>query len=134
MKFLERNKQIVYYAKYSGKTEKTKTVGTGQDAKTIKQGEYDIRYTTPMEAFVYVSVPKSTRSSGFGRARLEADGNVSHYQRVLISEVDLGLTIDDVFWVGIPTKDANDNAVQPNYRIESAGESFHHVTYIIRQI
>lgn len=134
MRILERSKQIVYYAKYSGKTEKTKTIGTGQDAKTIRQGEYEIAYTTPTEAIVYVSVPKSTRSSGFGRARLEADGNVSHYQRVLISEIDLGLTIDDVFWIGISPTDENSQSVAPNYRIESAGESFNHCTYIIRQI
>lgn len=134
MRILERSKQKVYYAKYSGKTEKTKTIGTGQDAQTIRQGEYTVTYTTPTEALVYVSVPKSTRSSGFGRARLEADGNVSHYQRVLISEEDLGLTIDDVFWIGIEPTDAQQQSVDPNYRIESAGESFNHSTYIIRQI
>ena len=157
MRILERDKQRVYIAKYLRKAEKTKAVGQ----QTIRLGEYDLVYNNPEVVNVYVSVPYGTRDS-YGRAVLEPIGNVTHYTRKIVSEKDLGLTVNDLLWVGEEAVDALDGAVdtanggtmwgdsdsyygglfspwavegtKPNYRIVSVGKSQHHVVYGIREL
>lgn len=123
MRILERDKQTIYYQNYLGKTEKTKTVG----GETIRLGEYEETYDDMQSAKVYVSVPKSTRQSGYGQAQLEPIGNVSHYRRTIVSETDLGITINSLVWIDSTTE-------QPDYRVESIGKSYHHTMYTVKEL
>lgn len=91
MRILERDKEMVCFAKYFGKSEVLK------DGK--RTGEYTITYSAPGKAKVYVSTPKASSAIARGKAVLEAPGNKSHYIRTIVSEVDLGLDIDDLFWI-----------------------------------
>lgn len=95
MRILERDKSYIFVAKYDGKRE---VMDNG-----LRTGEYDLSYSNPNVAKVYVSVPKSTRQSGFGNRESTAYGNDTHYVRNIVSEKDLGLTINDLVWIGIPS-------------------------------
>jgi hypothetical protein len=44
----------------------------------------------------------SGMGSSTGKAKLNAYGNRTDYLRTVISETDLGLSINDLFWVGTP--------------------------------
>lgn len=124
MRILERDKQTIYFCNYLGKTEKTKTIG----GETIRLGEYEETYGEQQTAKVYVSVPKGATQIGYGKAALEPIGNVSHYQRMIISETDLGLTIDSLVWIDAdPTGTAD-------YRVEMVAKSYHHTQYIVKQL
>lgn len=122
MRILERDKQTIYYQNYLGKTEKTKVVG----GETIRLGEYEETYDDVKSADVYVSIPKSTRQSGYGQATLEPIGNVSHYRRTIVSETDLGITENSLVWI--------DSTEQADYRVESVGKSYHHTVYTVKQL
>lgn len=122
MRILERDKQTIYYQTFLGKTEKTKQVG----GETIRLGEYELTYDDMRSAKVYVSTPKSAKQSGSGQAQLEPVGNVSHYKRTIVSETDLGITIDSLVWI--------DSTDQADYKVESVGKSYHHVLYAVKQL
>lgn len=117
MRILERDKEVVYFANYEGKTEITKTVGGNE----VKTGEYTITYTEPQMARVYVS---PTRLS----AVTTAYGIDSEHTRTIVSEKDLGLTQEGVFWI----KTSPEN--KPNYKIKNIGVNPHHTTYTIQEI
>lgn len=123
MRILERDKQTIYYKNYMGKTEKTKTVG----GETIRLGEYEETYDDMKSAKVYVSTPKSAKQNGRGQAQLEPIGNVSHYKRTIVSETDLGITINSLVWIDSTTE-------QADYRVESVGKSYHHTMYTVKEL
>lgn len=91
MRILDRDKEIVYFAKYYDKSE---IIKNGK-----RTGEYQLAYSAPFKAKVYVSttMPKNT-----GKSELQPSGNVTHYLRTIVSEADLGLDINDLFWIGTP--------------------------------
>lgn len=122
MRILERDKSTIYYQTYLGKEEKTKEVG----GQTIRLGEYEISYSEKQSAGVYVSTPKGASRSGDGKAELEPTGNVSHYRRTLISDKDIGLTINSLVWI--------DSETEPDYRVDLVGKSYHHFIYIVKEI
>ena len=156
MRILERDKELVYYAKYAGKEE---VIINGK-----RTGEQAITYTSPNKKRVYVS---TVMPVGSGNAYLEAYGNRSKYDRTVVSETDLGLSINDVFWIQSPALDnvnggliwdGADSAdggsmweavkavaggwmkpwevegAKPNYRIETVGRSKHHFIYGLKEI
>lgn len=160
MRILERDKQLVYYAKYAGKEEVIK------DGK--RTGEYELAYTSPKMKRLYVStvMPVGNGTSS-GKASLEPYGNRSRYARTVVSETDLGLSIDDLFWIGSPAlsnasggemwteadlvdggtmweavkavaggwmKPWEVEGAKPNYRIETIGQSKHHFIYGLKEI
>lgn len=159
MRILERDKQLVYYAKYAGKEEVIK------DGK--RTGEYELSYYSPKMKRLYVSTPMPVGSGSSNKATLEPYGNRSRYVRTVVSETDLGLSIDDLFWIGVPAVDnksggemwgASDavdggtmwetvkavaggwlkpwevEGCKPNYRIETIGQSKHHFIYGLKEI
>lgn len=115
MRFLERDKRTVYFAKYQDKVEITKQV----KGKTVRTGEYTEGYTEPTEAVVYVSTPT-------GQTIYTPKGLVDEYTRRVYSETDLGLTTDDVFWLDVSPEEAHD------YRIVNVSVSFNHAIYYVK--
>ena len=90
MRISERIKQPIFYAKYLGKEEILETVGN----ESIRTGDYDLSYGEVQTARVFLSAPK-------GEARVEGDGVTEHYRHTIVSEKDLGLTTEDLVFVGV---------------------------------
>ena len=153
MRIIERDKKILFIANYKGKEEILKD--------GLRTGEYALTYKNPRMVRAYFSIPRSTRESGNGSRMSTPMGNVTHYIRTIYSNVDLNLTIDDLVWleeVPVDAIDANDEAdgnpmwdeggyyygglfhpwgledKKPNYQVQSVGHSFHHHTYLLREL
>ena len=141
MRVSTRDKRTFYYATYVSKTEQTETIGTGQNAQTIKLGEYDITYATPQKVFAYVSIPRMMANANSGTAKVEPYGIDTMYRRYIISEQAItSLAVDSVCWIDVePEMDeqthlpkSNGN-VAPDYRVTKVAHSFHHWLYEVQE-
>ena len=162
MRFLNRIKQPIFYAKYYGKTEITEEV----DGKTLKTGDYEITYGGLEQANVFLSVPKSGNLTISGNATVSANGVSTSYRHRIISETDLGLNVEDIFVVGVANADGglvdpweemlernggvftqweatqmlNGGGIQPwsgeekLYQITAVQKSFHHTSYEVKEL
>lgn len=119
MKALERNKQKIYYANFSGKTEII-------DENGLYTGEYEISYTEPVEVKVNVSASR-------GEAYLDLFGTDLNYTNTIVTDKDLGIDENSILWVG---KEAYQNSVitPHNYIVVSVAKSFNSVVYAIRKV
>ena len=141
MRVSTRDKRTFYYATYVSKTEKTETIGTGQNAQTIKLGEYTITYAKPQKVFAYVSIPRMMANANSGTAKVEPYGVDTMYRRYIISEQAItSLAVDSVCWIDVePEMDeqthlpkSNGN-VAPDYRVTRVAHSFHHYIYEVQE-
>ena len=140
MRISTRDKRTFYYATYVSKTEQTETIGTGQNAQTIKLGEYDITYATPQKVFAYVSIPRMMANANSGTAKVEPYGVDTMYRRYIISEQAItSLAVDSVCWIDVePEMDNNgepkaNGNVAPDYRVTRVAHSFHHYIYEVQE-
>ena len=97
MRILNRVKQPIFYAKYLGKEE----IMDGD----LRTGDYQIFYGETETAKVYISVPKVGYYAVSGEAKVGGEGVDTGYRHTIISEKDLGLTEEDIMWVGVPSVD-----------------------------
>lgn len=140
MRVSTRDKRTFYYATYVSKTEQTETIGTGQNAQTIKLGEYDITYAKPQKVFAYVSIPRMMANANSGTAKVEPYGVDTMYRRYIISEQAItSLAVDSVCWIDVlPEMDSNgepkaNGNVAPDYRVTRVAHSFHHYIYEVQE-
>ena len=119
MRALERNKQPIYFANYTGRS-----VITDEDG--LETGEYELTYTTPTGANVNVSASR-------GEANLDLFGTDLNYSNTIVSDKDLGIDENSILWIG---KDAyQGSAVTPhNYIVVSVAKSFNSVVYAVRKV
>lgn len=119
MKALERNKQKIYYANYSGKTPVT-------DENGLLTGESELTYTEPVSVKVNVSAAR-------GEAYIDMFGTDLNYTNTIVSDKDLGIDENSILWVG---KEAYQGLeVTPhNYIVVSIAKSFNSVVYAIRKV
>lgn len=119
MKSLERNKQKIYIANYTGRSVIT-------DSDGLYTGEYELTYTTPTEVYVNVSSAK-------GEATLDLFGTDLNYSKTIVSDKDLGIDENSVAWV---EKEAyQGSAITPyNYLVVSKAKSLNSVVYAIRKV
>lgn len=119
MRALERNKQTIYIANYTGRSEIT-------DSNGLYTGEYELTYSTPVKERVNVSASR-------GEASLELFGADLNYTNTIISDKDLGIDENSIIWVG---KEAfNGSVITPhNYIVVSVAKSFNSFVYAIRKV
>jgi len=122
MKALERNKQTIYYANYSGKTDIYDEYG-------LITGEQEVSYTTPTAVNVNVSASR-------GQAEIELFGTDLNYTNTIVSDKDLGIDEHSVLWVGkSPNLSSTSSVITPyNYIVVSVAKSFNSVVYAIRKV
>lgn len=97
MRILNSIKKPIFFAKYKGKEEITEVV----DGKTLRTGDYTLSYGEVGTAFVFLSSPKMGNASVRGEAVLDGDGLHTQYTHHIVTEVDLGLNVDDIVWTGV---------------------------------
>ena len=129
MRISSRDKRIIAYERYNGKTEKTETVGTGASAVTYRLGEYDISYGEMVVVYAYVSIPKGMAQATSGNATIEPYGTETSYRRYIISEVDLDLTTESRVWIEVDPSTGAD----PDYRVTRIGRSYNHYIYEVKE-
>lgn len=118
MRDLDRNKQTIYYAEYTGNSEITDTEG-------YRTGEYAKTYGTPQTLFCNVSAAR-------GNAESEIFGTDTQYSKVIITD-DMSCPIDEhsILWIGtVPTA----NTDPYNYIVKGVAKSFNHITYAIAEV
>ena len=123
MKALERNKQKIYYANYTGETDI-------YDEDGLFTGEHKPGYTSPVSAKVNVSASK-------GQTEIDLFGTDLNYTNTVVTDKDLGIDEHSVLWVG---KEAYQtvstmSVVTPyNYIVVSVAKSLNSVVYAIRKV
>ena len=119
MKTLERNKQKIYYANYTGKAEIL-------DDNGLHTGEYELTYTEPAEVKVNISASR-------GQAEIDLFGTDLNYTNTIATDKDLGIDEHSILWVG---KEAYQNSlVTPhNYIVVSVAKSLNSIVYAIRKV
>lgn len=123
MRALERNKQTIYYANYSGRSEIT-------DENGLYTGETTALYTNPVAVKVNVSASR-------GQAEIDLFGTDLNYTNTIVSDTDLGIDENSVLWVGknayIST--STTSIITPyNYIVASVAKSLNSVVYAIRKV
>ena len=123
MRALERNKQTIYYANYTGRSEIT-------DENGLYTGETTALYTNPVEVKVNVSASR-------GQAEIDLFGTDLNYTNTIVSDTDLGIDENSVLWVGknayISTS-ATSVITPYNYIVASVAKSLNSVVYAIRKV
>jgi hypothetical protein len=120
MRALERNKQNIYFANYTGRS-----VITDDDG--LETGEYELTYTQPTSVKVNVSASR-------GEASLDLFGTDLNYSNTIVSDKDLGIDENSILWVGKEAY-ASASVITPhNYKVVSVAKSLNSVVYAIRKV
>lgn len=116
MRTLEINKQPMWYALYTGKTEVIDEYGN-------YTGNYDLHYSEP----VYYPV---NMSQSRGTADVDMFGINASYDRTFVTtDMDCPIAEDSIIWFGA------DPETQPhNYVVYQIANSLNSVTYAIRAV
>lgn len=119
MRALERNKQKIYYANYTGRSEIT-------DEDGLYTGETELIFTEPTRADVNVSASR-------GEAYIDMFGTDLNYSNTIVTDKDLGIDEHSILWVG---KEAYQGSVLTphNYIVVSVAKSFNSVVYAVRKV
>lgn len=119
MKALERNKQTIYFANYTGRSEVT-------DSNGLYTGETEISYTDPVKTKVNVSASR-------GEAYIDLFGTDLNYTNTIATDKDLGIDEHSILWVG---KEAYQGSVitPHNYIVASVAKSLNSFVYAIRKV
>ena len=123
MRALERNKQKIYYANYTGRSEIT-------DENGLYTGEYELTYTNPIEAKVNVSASR-------GEADIDLFGTDINYTNTIVSDTDLGIDEHSLLWVGkdVYISSSTTSTITPhNYVVVSVAKSLNSTVYAIRKV
>ena len=116
MRALKRNKRTFWYALYGQEVELT-------DADGNYTGETEIGYGDPVEC-------KANISPATGQSNMEMFGNLTDYDRVIVSD-DLTLPIDEnsVLWIDrTPTDGTHD------YVVRRVAKSLNSVAIAVRKV
>lgn len=120
MRALERNKQNIYFANYTGRSVIT-------DENGLETGEYELTYTQPTSVKVNVSASR-------GEASLDLFGTDLNYSNTIVSDKDLGIDENSILWVGKEAY-ASASVITPhNYKVVSVAKSLNSVVYAIRKV
>lgn len=115
MRNLARNKQTIYYALYSGKTDIV-------DENGNKTGDKSVTYSTPVAIKVNVSASRGT-------ADLEMFGINTNYSRTVVTDdTSCPIKEDSILWVDKATTEPHD------YVVVKVAKSFNHITYAIQEV
>ena len=123
MKALERNKQKIYYANYTGETDI-------YDEDGLFTGEHKPGYTNPVSVNVNVSASK-------GQTEIDLFGTDLNYTNTVVTDKDLGIDEHSVLWVGKEAYQtvSTTSVVTPyNYIVVSVAKSLNSVVYAIRKV
>lgn len=119
MRTLERNKQTIYYANYTGKTDIYDENGlyTGVKAPT---------YTDPVKIKVNVSASR-------GQAEIDLFGTDLNYTNTITIDNDYGIDEHSILWFGKEPY-LNNELTPHNYIVVSVAKSLNSIVYAIRKV
>lgn len=123
MKALERNKQKIYYANYTGRSEVT-------DENGLYTGETKPSYTSPVAVDVNVSASR-------GQAEIDLFGTDLNYTKTIVTDKDFGIDENSILWVGkeaYQTTSTTSVITPYNYIVASVAKSLNSVVYAIREV
>ena len=121
MHTLSRNKQTIYYATLTGKTELVDDHGN-------RTGQFRLSYSEPVLARMNIRWDD-------GAVQLEGFGlNVSARRRMVTDDMNCPIGVGTILWIGIEPED-NGVANPHNYVVAAAPEkSLNHIVYIVEEV
>lgn len=122
MRCVERNKETLYYALYSSKTENV-------DGQGNLTGTYTVNYGSPVKISANVSAARGT-------ADVEMFGFTENYNKtIVVDDPNFPIKEDSILWVGItPDTNGEAGAVKHNYVVAQVARSINSVTYAVRKV
>ena len=120
MRTLQRNKQDVWYALYTGEAEVVDESGN-------YTGETEISYAEPVKI-------RANVSPATGQADVEMFGNFTDYDHVVVTD-DVNIPVDEnsVMWIG--TEPTEGHGIEGyNYVVRRVAKSFNGVAIAIRDV
>ena len=120
MRELERNKQLVYYALFTGYTDAV-------DGNGYKTGEKVKTYADPVAIRINVSP---------ARGNVERDGfgiDTTYSRTMSTADINCPIQEDTLLWIGI-APESNGEAVPHNYYVVRKAKSLHDIVYAIREV
>jgi hypothetical protein len=118
MKTLKRNQTTIYYANYIEADDLTVTDEYGNP---LKSGEKGASYSEPTAIDLVVS-PAS------GRTMEEMFGDLSNYDRVLMTEKGCEINEHSRLWIDVPITEPHD------YIVKRAARSLNFVAYAVSKV
>lgn len=120
MHTLSRNKQTIYYATLTNKTEIV-------DSNGNRTGQFQLIYSEPVPARMNIRWDD-------GAVQLEGFGlNVAARRRMVTDDLTCPIGIDSILWIGI--EPGEDGLIPHNYVVASAPEkSLNHIVYIVEEV
>ena len=141
VRLLDRNKQTVWYALCTGKTERI-------DENGFRTGQYDPTYAEPVRTRMNIRWDSgAVRLEGFGE-------NGAGKRRIVTDDLNCPITLGSILWIGIEPQYSEDSAVvgsaivgkarvgyrssrtlKPNYYVaEVPQKSLTQIVYIIEEV
>ena len=116
MHTLSRNKQTIYYALLTGKTELTDSHGN-------RTGQYKLNYSDPVEARMNIRWDN-------GEVQLEGFGlNVSARRRMVTDDMNCPIDAETILWIGVSKEGPH------NFVVVGAPEkSLNHIVYVVEEV
>lgn len=120
MRSLNRNKETIYYALYSGASEEMKD--------GLYTGEIVSTYATPVAIRASVSAARGT-------ADIDIFGvNTSYTKSIIVDDIACPIDEHSRLWVGRAPVDANNLDVPHNYEVVQVAKSLNHIAYAVKQV
>lgn len=121
MRDLVKNKQTIYYALYSGKTDI-------RDGNGFITGEFTLGYGTPTSMEINIS-------PGRGGSDYELFGaNTSYDHTMTTTDIDCPITENTIVWYDKSPYDSNNNLTPHNYIVVKKAKSLNSITYALRGV
>ncbi len=116
MRALERNKRVLYYALYKGKTALTDEYGN-------MTGEYAVQYSPPVQMDMNVSAARGT-------TELEQFGvDVPYTHTTCTCDMDCPIQEDTIIWFN-----ADPESDPHNYVVVKVAKSINSIVYALREV
>lgn len=121
MRGLERNKRLIHYALYTGKTAVVDEYGN-------LTGDYEPTYASPDEFRISVSAAK-------GKYSTLQFGGLEAYDKVMVtSEMDCPITETTILWVDKSPLDAQGNVSDYDYVVTGVARGLNSISYAIKRV
>lgn len=120
MRTVQRNKQTIHYALFTGSTDVVDSGGNYSGEKTLS-------YSVPVEARMNVS-------GGRGKAEIELFGIDNPFSRTVVTDdMETAFNTDTIWWFGITPGETADE-VAHNYRCTGIAKTINQVVIALAEV
>lgn len=121
MRSLERNKRLIHYALFTGKTASVDEYGNFT-------GDYELTYGDPMPVGMNVSAAK-------GKYSTLQFGGLELYDKVMVTaDMNCPITETTRLWVETVPRDAENNVTPHDYVVTGVARGLNSISYAVKKV